>query len=237
MASISTDDPWEYIQDQTKEMRERMETAVNQYYDTEYFEAIGEPRDVIEREFPHFAWREFFLGCLPMNRQVNQIYEQGHPFRRDVDLVLGINKQIRDELKHSKIFANYCEEFDVYCDLSYPSKTIRSEEELESLIQMTKNTAEHDKPHHIAGITQCGTEIMAAHMVDNIADHLEPEYPDIASTLHSVSADEGDHIHVGRLTFARFAEPEDIPEIRDKLETKYEKAVKVLEVKKQEVTA
>lgn len=236
MSATDSDDPWTYIQAQTREMRDRMERAVDEYYGPEYFEAIGSPEAVIEREFPHFAWREFMLGCLPPNRQLHQIYTMGEPYRRDVDLVLGLNTQIRDEVKHSKIFANYCSEFDVYCDLSYPERTVRSPEELESLIEMCRATVEHDRPHFIAGQMQCGTEIMAAQMVENLADFLDPHYPNVADTLHEVSADEGDHVHVGRLVFARFAEPGDIPEVREKLEAKYESAVRVLRVKYEEVT-
>lgn len=235
MGSIDTEDPWEYIRSQTSEMRDRMQTAVDEHYGAEYFDAIGGPEDVIEREFPHFAWREFFIGCMPTNRELHQVYEMGDPYERDVDLVLGLNKQIRDEVKHSKIFANYCEEFGVDCDLSRPRETVRSDEEFESLVEMTRSTVEHDAPHYIAGQMQCGTEIMAAQMVDNVAEYLEDDYPDVARTLHSVSADEGDHIHVGRLVFTRFASSEDIPRIREKLETKHENAVRVLRIKKEEV--
>lgn len=220
----STADPGEFIGGMTREYRERMEIVVDEHYDEAYFDRLGGPETVIREEFPHTAWRELFIGCLPSNRQLHLVYEQGEPYRRDRDLVVGLLKQIRDEVKHARVFSNLAERFGVESDL-----VTWEPPHYDLLVEQTRAAVEHDRPQYISAGFQCSTEIMAAFMIGNLADYLEPDYADIATTLRDVVADEGDHVHVGRLVAERFATSDDFDAMEEIARRKYEAAVAVLE--------
>lgn len=219
-----TVDRW--VKELTRTNRERMEEVVNATYNDDYFTSIGSVEDVIRSEFPYRGWRELYFGCLPSNRQVHLIYEKGDPWHRDRDIVVGLLKQVRDELKHARIFTNFAEQFDAPSDMvTWTPPTY------ENLVEQGRASVEWDEPHHIAAAFQCGTEIMAAFMTANLADFVEPEYPDIASSLEAVVSDEGDHVHVGRLTLKRFAEPDEFDFLESVVQKKYDAAVAALEAK------
>lgn len=220
----ASEDPGEFMADMTSEYRERMEEVVDKYYSDAYFDRLGGPEEVIKTEFPHTAWRELFIGCLPANRQVHLVYEQGEPYYRDRDIIAGLLKQIRDEVKHARIFSNIAAEFDVESDL-----VNWTPEHYEPLVKQCKAAVEWEKPHFVAAGFQCSTEIMAAFMIRNMADYIEPEYPNIAESLRDVASDEGDHVHVGRKTAIRFAEPGDFERMEEIAQQKYDAAVEVLE--------
>lgn len=223
MASANAD-PGEFIGEMTREYRERMERVVDEHYDAAYFDRLGGPEAVIRTEFPHTAWRELFIGCLPSNRQLHLVYEQGEPYRRDRDLVVGLLKQIRDEVKHARVFSNLAEGFGAESDL-----VSWEPPHYDRLVEQTRAAVEHDRPQYISAGFQCSTEIMAAFMIENMADYLEPDYPDVAATLRDVAADEGDHVHVGRLVAKRFAAPDDYDAMEAIARRKYDAAEAVLE--------
>lgn len=200
----------EFVESLAEDTRDRMEEMVNQYYNEEYFDSLGSPEDVIRSEFPWRSWREMFFGCHPPCRQVYLIYEQGEPWTRDRDLIVGLFKQVRDEFKHARIYSNLAREFGAEVDLA--TYNPMSEEEL---VEMGRRSVEWDKPHHIVAGFQNGTEIQALYMTDNLADYLEPHYPDISASLRSISKDEGDHIHVGRLIAKRFSTPDDVEAMKE----------------------
>lgn len=216
-------DPTEFAKEMTTTYREKMRVDVDEYYSDEYFERLGGPEEVIKVEFPHTAWRELFIGCLPANRQLHLLYEKGDPYFDDRDLVVGLLNQIRDEVKHAKTFSNLSEQFGVPCDL-----VSMNPENHERLIEQTRAAVEWDEPHYVASGFQCSTEIMAAFMIQNMADYLEPEYPDIATVLRDIASDEGDHVHCGRLLIKRFATPDDFEIMEDIAQRKYDAATAVL---------
>jgi hypothetical protein len=197
--------------------RDRARELVDSYYNDEFLSSIGDPTDVILSEFPAIAWRELYLGCLPPNKQVYLIYERGEPFGRDRDLIVGLNKQIKDEFKHAKIFTNYLSQFGVDVDLT-------THEESEEIIQACRTMVDRDEPHHIAAGFQCSTEIRAAFMVQNLAEYIEQEYPNVANTLMKhVVADEGDHLHVGRQIIERFSSDDETDMMQTITDEKFEK--------------
>ncbi len=221
MATSET--PTEFAKEMTMSYREKMRADVDTYYSTEYFERLGGPEAVIRVEFPHTAWRELFIGCLPANRQLHLVYEQGDPYFDDRDIVIGLLKQIRDEVKHAREFSNLAEQFGVPCDLVHMEP-----ENHEKLIEQTRAAVEWEKPHYVAAGFQCSTEIMAAFMIENMADYIEPEYPDVATVLRDIASDEGDHVHAGRLIIKRFSAPEDFEQMEQIAENKYTAAKAVL---------
>jgi hypothetical protein len=216
-------DPETFITEMMNEYRDRMERTVDEYYNTSYFETFNSTDDLIKTEFPHTAWRELFFGCLPANRQISLVYEMGDPYGRDRDLIVGLLKQVRDEVKHARIFSNLSEQFGVESDL-----VTWEAEYQDRLVAQCRTAVEWDQPHFVACAFQCSTEIAAAFMINNLADYIEPEYSGIATTLRDVASDEGDHVHVGRLTARRFATSDDLDRMEEIAEMKYESVVDVL---------
>lgn len=219
----TTDD--DFIGDLTAEYRERMRRLVDANYNEAYFARIGDPEAVIRTEFPRQAWEEIFTGCLPPARQLDLVYQQGDPFGRDRDIVFGLIKQIQDEAKHGRLISSLAEEVGVEADPLTWEAPYHDE-----LIGQVETAMRRDKPHLIAAGLQLSTEIMAAFMIRNLADYIEPDFPDIAATLRSdIASDEGDHIHIGRLIGRRFAEPADYDEMRRIAREKYAFTERTLE--------
>ena len=95
-----------FVNDFTEEYHIKMEAAVETYFTDDYFDSLGGPLEMMKKQFASQAWREFYIGCLPPAKQMTQIYEIGDPYDRDRDLIVGLGEQIRDEVKHAKIYAN-----------------------------------------------------------------------------------------------------------------------------------
>lgn len=216
-------DVTEFTADLASRNRERMEETVDRYYNEAYFESLGDADDVIRSEFPYRGWREFFFGCLPANRQITLIVEQGEPWHRDRDLVVGLFKQIRDEVKHARIYTNLAGRFGAETDLATWTPDTYDE-----LVAQGNASMNWDAPHHISAAFQCGTEIQAAFMTRNLADYLREYYPDVARALQDIVTDEGDHVHAGRLTMHRFATPDDFERLEEISDMKYEAALQSL---------
>ena len=212
------------VNDFTEEYRIKMENAVEKYFTDEYFDSLGGPLAMMQKQFASQAWREFYIGCLPPARQMTQIYEIGDPYFRDRDLIVGLGEQIRDEVKHAKIYANLSEQVGVPCDLA-----IWTDDNYDKLVTKCRLATEWEKPHHIAAGFQISTEIVAAETSRRMGEYVEDEYPEIAKTLFDVTSDEGDHIHCGRLIVKRFAEEEDFDFMRKIAEKKYKAALAILE--------
>jgi len=201
----------------TTRYTERVEQGVEENFTDEYFDSLGGPREVLKTQLASQAWRELYIGTIPQSRQLAQVYEIGEPYHRDRDIVVGLAKQIRDEVNHAKILANMSENLGVECDLA-TWKT----ENYDELIGICDAAARHEKPHQIAAANQCSTEVFAAVLARRLAEYVEDEYPDIATTLMDISADEGDHLHVGRLIIRRFASPEEHDELNEIAEKKWQ---------------
>lgn len=221
---VTNKEPEEFVREMAEEYREKMRTSVDQYYNDDYFDSFDSSEALIRAKFPEHAWREYFIGCLPTNRQLHLIYEQGEPYGRDRDLLIGLGKQFRDEMKHTNVFVNLVNRFGPAFEL-----IDWNPDHYDRLVAQARAAVEWEAPQFVAAGFQISTEIMAAFMIDNLADYLEADYPSIAAALHDVSADEGDHIHLGRLVASRFATPDDYEQMRECARVKYEAAVGVME--------
>lgn len=218
----TTDD---FVSELTAEYREKMRTLVDDHYNEQYFRRVGDPRAVIESEFPRQAWEEIFTGCLPPAKQLTLVFEQGDPFDRDRDIVMGLIKQIQDEAKHGRLISSMARRVGVEADPMTWQAPYHDE-----LIGQVDIAMRWDEPHLIASGLQLSTEIMAAFMIRNLADYIESDFPDIASTLRNdISSDEGDHIHIGRLLGRRFGGPDDHDLMRKIAREKYEYTERTLE--------
>lgn len=82
-------------------------------------------------------------------------------------------------------------------------------------------------PEYSAVGMQCSTEIIAVHTLNRIADYVEDQRPS-AAAFREVASDEGDHVHVGRMMVTRFADPDEIPVLREITETKRERITEML---------
>lgn len=215
--------PAEFADALQSEFREEMRTAVDKHFNESYFDRIGGPDALIRSVFPDYAWRELFLGTLPTTRQLDLVYRQGDPYYEDRDIVVGLTKQLKDEIKHARIFSNFAEQFDAEADL-----TAWTPDHYEKNVAMCRAAVEYEQPHLVAAGFQCSTEIKAALEIANMAEYLEPTYPNMAGTLRSIAADEGDHVHVGRKIIERFAKPEDVEAMRDAAEVKREATLEQL---------
>lgn len=215
----------EFIEAMTDEYRTKMGELIDTHYDRRYFEAVGDPEAVIHSEFPRQAWEEFYTGCLPPARQLNLVYDQGDPFGRDRDIVMGLIKQIQDEAKHGRIISSLADDVGVDADpLTWEAPYH------DVLVGQVETAMNRDEPHLIAAGLQLSTEIMAAFMIRNLADYVEPDFPDVADTLRNdIAADEGDHIHIGRLIGKRFATPDDHETMTEIARQKYEFTERTLE--------
>lgn len=219
--------PAEFAEALQREFREEMRAAVDEHFNETYFDDIGGPETLVRTMFPDYAWRELFLGTLPTTRQLDLVYRQGDPYYGDRDIVVGLTKQLKDEIKHARIFSSFAEQFDAPADM-----TTWTPGHYETNVEMCRAAVEYEKPHLVAAGFQCSTEIKAVFEIRNMADYLETTYPDMAGTLRSVASDEGDHVHVGRLIIERFAEPEDVEEMSRVAERKKEATLAQLRAEK-----
>ncbi|WP_247730344.1 hypothetical protein [Halovivax limisalsi] len=213
-----------FVENMTSTYNQKMTTAVRENFTDDYFDSLGGPEAVMKKQFPAQAWREFYNGTLPPARQMTQVYELGEPYGRDRDIIVGLGKQLSDEVKHARILANLSEELGTSCDLA-----TWEGENYDKFVSKCRTTTEWDEPHHIAAGLQCSTEIIAARTLERIGEYVEDDYPDITASLRDIAADEGDHIHVGRLIMKRFASPDELDTLDEIAERKYDAAVSVLE--------
>jgi hypothetical protein len=219
--------PADFARSLQREFREEMRVAVNEHFNEAYFDRMGGREALIRTMFPDYAWRELFLGTLPTTRQLDLVYRQGDPYYDDRDIVVGLTKQLKDEIKHARVFSNFAEQFDAPADM-----TTWTPEHYEKNVQMCRAAVEYEQPHLVAAGFQCSTEIKAALEIRNMADYLEPEYPNMAETLRTVASDEGDHVHVGQMIIERFAGPDDVEEMRRVAEIKKEATLEHLRANK-----
>lgn len=214
--------PDEFVQELMDEHRTKAKQLANKYYNEAYFERLGGPEATIKAEFPAFAWKEFYYGLLPPVRQIDLIYRRGDPYYDDRALIVGLGKQIRDEIKHARIFSNLCEQFGVPADMATWTAPDHPEGYYDTLVEAGYAGADHEEPHHVAAGFQCSTEIGAAFQIRNLAEYLETDYPNIANSLRDIVSDEGDHTHAGRLVAKRFASPKDYETMENLAQAKYE---------------
>lgn len=207
----------DFVKRLSTEYNNKVEEMLDEHLTPEYYDSLGGPEAVIKTQFPAQAWREFYIGLFPPARQVTQIYEMGEPYGRDRDIMVGLGKQVRDEVKHANIFSRLAERFDADADMA-----TWEGDNYDQQVAVCQNATEWDSPQAIAAGFQCSSEIVAAVHSENMAAYLEDSYPRIAKSLRDIASDEGDHIHVGRLIMKRFASPDEFDELEQIAQKKYE---------------
>lgn len=219
--SLSRKSPEEFAKSLMADQRQKARENADSYYNQEYFDNLGGPEEVVRTEFPAFAWKEFYYGICPPIRQADLIYRQGDPYYDDRDLLVGLGKQIRDEVKHARIFSNIASEFGADADMVTWEAPNHPEGYYEQLVEAGYAGADHEEPHIVAAGFQCSTEIGASMQINNLADYLEDDYPNIATSLRDIASDEGDHGQVGLKTIQRWASPEDYDRMEQVAHEKY----------------
>lgn len=141
-------------------------------------------------------WGEFYFGVLPPVRQLDVLYRDGG-IASEPDLILGLSDQIRDEVKHSKLFSRRLEELGADPNiLAYEPSEVQ-EEVFQAMMEPESITA-------IAGALQATGEPLLANLMTTMqekdaVDDRTQQY------LHKAEIDEGNHINFGKKILARFA--------------------------------
>lgn len=228
-ASSGTEDLQRFLNETTDAFREEMAEEVEHYYGDEYFDALGGPREVVREVVPDLAWREWFNGTMIPTRQMHYVVDQGDPYDRDRDIVVGLGKQLRDEVKHANTLANVSRRFGLNIDYAQWDEWL-DEDVAEALVAQNRAALVPDRagPEYSAVGMQCSTEIIAVHTLNRIADYVGDQHPSAAAAFREVASDEGDHVHVGRMIVTRFADPDEIPVLREITETKRERITEML---------
>lgn len=216
MSSSTASELDHFLNETTKEFRTEMLELIEEYYSDEYFDALGGPEEVIHKVVPDLAWREWFNGSMIPARQMHYVYEMGEPFGRDLDLMVGLPKQIRDEIKHANTLANISRRFGLEMDFADWEAWLDPDVG-EALINQNEAALVPDRhgPQYSAVGMQCSTEIIAVHTLNRMAEYFDSDYPNTADAFRELATDEDDHVHLGRMIVRRFASPEEIPVLRD----------------------
>jgi hypothetical protein len=219
--SLSRESPEAFAKSLMSDQRQKAQENADTYYNEEYFENLGGPEAVIRTEFPAFAWKELYYGICPPVRQADLIYRRGDPYYEDRDLIVGLGKQIRDEMKHARIFSNIAEEFGAEADMVTWEAPDHPEGYYGKLVDAGYAGADHEQPHVVAAGFQCSTEIGASMQIHNLADYIADDYPNIATSLRDIASDEGDHGQVGLKIIKRWASPADYDRMEQVAHEKY----------------
>lgn len=217
----------EFVREETTTVREVAEDIAAAYFSEEFFDAIGGQEAALRDALPLIAWREWWNGVTPVMRQLHYVYEQGDPYGEDRDLIIGLSKQIRDEIKHSQEQSKITRQFGGEVNLvDWEENSWMDEGTARSLIKQNKSAVVPDRegPHYAAFGLQCSTEILAVESLKQLSDYVGDTYPSVASTLASHISDEGDHIYLGKELTRRFGDPEEREELRAISERKQEAA-------------
>ncbi|RQG87939.1 hypothetical protein EA462_13840 [Natrarchaeobius halalkaliphilus] len=229
MSDTQSQEAVTFLNETTAEFRNEMGELVQKYYSDEYFDEIGGPEAVVHQVVPDLAWREWFNGAMIPARQMHYVFEQGDPYYRDRDIIVGLSEQIRDEVKHANTLANISRRFGVDMDFAQWDQWL-DEDVAEALVaqHQAAMAPEYEGPQYSAVGMQCSTEIIAVHTLHRMANYMESSYPNAADQMREIANDEDDHVHVGRMIVERFSTPEDIPVLREITETKRERIENML---------
>lgn len=152
-----------------------------------------------------FMWSEFYLGVIPPVRVMSMLYDGAHDIDpANVDIMLGLGDQIRDEVKHSKLFSRRVEE------LGGDPNVIHYEPTEEDLF-LLERTADWDEPIEIVTALNCAGEPALAEAFKAIMekDIVDPRTKDV---IHKAKIDEGNHINLGKKILERYATDDETQE-------------------------
>jgi hypothetical protein len=100
----SSADSTDFAMDMMTSYRGLMEEGVNQYYNEESFDRIGDFEEIIQIELPYTARLELFIECLSVNRQVNLEYKKRFTDPDDYETMKEVTQK-----KYDAVVA-FCEE-------------------------------------------------------------------------------------------------------------------------------
>lgn len=165
-----------------------------------------------------FMWSEFYLGVIPPMRVMYMMYDGAHEIDvENMDIMLGLGDQIRDEVKHSKLFSRRVEE------LGGDPNVIHYEPTEEDLF-LLERTADWDEPIEIITALNCAGEPALAEAFKAIMekDIVDPRTKDV---IHKAKIDEGNHINLGKKMLGRFATDDETQErVWEIVDAKFEAA-------------
>lgn len=165
-----------------------------------------------------FMWSEFYLGVIPPVRVMSMMYDGADEINHEnIDIMLGLGDQIRDEVKHSKLFSRRVEE------LGGDPNLLHYEPTKEDLF-LLERTADWDDPVSIVTALNCAGEPALAEAFKAIMekDIVDPRTKDV---IHKAKIDEGNHINLGKKILARQATDEETQQrVREVVDAKFEAA-------------
>lgn len=185
----------------TRESRKHGERIASDIYGPD-LELTG---DAVAWTLKQFMWNEFYLGVWPPVREMNLLYEEGtENIDKDLDIILALADQVRDEVKHSKLFSRRVEEVG-------GNPNIMEYEPRDGQVDLFRATNEYDDVVSLAAALQLTAEPLLATFFTTI---IQNEVVDRRSRqiIHQAEVDEGNHINTGRMIIERYATDEESKE-------------------------
>lgn len=144
-------------------------------------------------------WNELYLGVLPPSREL-ELLQQSGKFDENLDLFLMLSDQIRDEVKHSKLFSRRIEELGGNPNILEFEPTSGQE-------KMLKLMLDHDDIIGPAAALQLTSEPLLARIMTGVIDNDAVDRRS-QEVFRQSELDEGNHINTGKKIFERFAADE-----------------------------
>lgn len=161
-------------------------------------------------------WNELYLGVLPPSKELQLLQEMGE-FENNLDLFLMLADQMRDEVKHSKLFSRRIEELGGDPNILEFEPTPGQEKMLELMI-------DHDDIVGPAATLQLASEPMLARIMTGIIanDAVDRRSQEV---FRQSELDEGNHINTGKKIFERFATDEADYRLAERLGDEFARAL------------
>lgn len=157
--------------------------------------------DALLQTCTQLMWNEFVLGVFPPAKEIGMLYERGG-YEEHFDIILGLADQIREEVKHSKLFARRVEELG-----GNPNILEHTPNDID--VELLGCVADHEHIVPMAASLQCTGEVTLAtlftkYIESGVLDERTERY------FRKAEADEGGHINNGKKILERFATTEDL---------------------------
>lgn len=152
--------------------------------------------DTLVHTLKMHMWNELYLGVLPPSRELELLQEMD-ALDDNLDLFLRLSDQIRDEVKHSKLFSRRIEELGGNPNILEFQPTPGQERMLELMI-------DHDTILGPAATLQISSEPMLACIMRGVIDNDVVDRR-TQEVFRQSELDEGNHINNGKTIVERFA--------------------------------
>lgn len=152
-------------------------------------------------------WAELFFGAMPPVKQLELLRQNGG-YLDNMALTCRLADQIRDEVKHAKVFSRRLEELGGNPDITESNPTPEQ-------VAMFEMMVEPDEIHEVAALCQMSTETMLSQV---FTVYLENEIADkrTLEVIRQAEVDEGNHINNGKQIITEFADtPEKMRQVEE----------------------